>query len=101
MSSAKTERREAQERVAAYYESCLSELINQVGSELDRYRVGESDVAEMDAVLFQYHRSARELWKFCWAGGGSQIEWIAQLINDTAEPVDWWQRGAPRRADRS
>jgi hypothetical protein len=55
----------------------------------------------MNTALYQYHRAARESWKFCWAeGGGSQLEFVASLIDDPAPPVDWWQRGTPRRPKR-
>ncbi len=90
-------RRNAHEHVAGYYESCLRELIEHVGITLDRYRT-DGDVEQMNAALYQYHRAARELWKFCWAGGGaSPLEFVASLIDDPAAPVDWWQRGMPRR----
>ena len=46
----------------------------------------------MNTGLCQYHRAARELWKFCWAGG----EFVASLTDDPAAPVDWRQRGTPR-----
>ncbi len=93
-------RRDAQKRVAAYYESCLRELIEHVGIALDHYRT-DSDAEQMNTALYQYHRAARELWKFCWLdGGGSQLEFIASLIDDPAPPVDWWQRGTPRRPKR-
>jgi hypothetical protein len=93
-------RRDAQERVAAYYESCLRELIEHVGIALDHYST-DGDAELMNTALYQYHRAARELWKFCWAeGGGSQLEFVASLIDDPAPPVDWWQRGTPRRPKR-
>jgi hypothetical protein len=93
-------RRDAQERVAAYYESCLRELIGHVSVALDDYRT-DGDAEQVNAALYQYHRAARELWKFCWAeGGGSHLEFVAILIEDSAPPVDWWQRGTPRRAER-
>ena len=93
-------RRNAQERVAAYYESCLRELIGHVEIALDRYRT-DGDAEQMDTALYQYHRAARELWKFCWAGGGgrSQLEFVASLIDDSGAPPDWWQRGTPRRPE--
>ena len=92
--------RKAHERVGGYYESCLRELISHVGIALDRYRT-DGDAEQMDTALYQYHRAARELWKFCWAdGGGSHLEFVASLIDDPAPPVDWWQRGTPRRAER-
>jgi hypothetical protein len=93
-------RRDAQERVAAYYEACLRELIEHVGIALDHYRT-DSDAEQMNTALYQYHRAARELWKFCWAdSGGSQLEFVASLIDDPAPPVDRWQRGTPRRPKR-
>ncbi|HEY5050365.1 MAG TPA: hypothetical protein VII50_05655 [Acidothermaceae bacterium] len=90
----------AQERVAAYYESCLRGLIEHVGIAMDQYRA-DGDAEQMNTALYQYHRAARELWKFCWLdGGGSQLEFIASLIDASAPAVDWWQRGAPRRPKR-
>jgi hypothetical protein len=93
--------RNAQERVAGYYESCLRELIGHVDIALDRYRT-DGDAEQMDTDLYQYHRAARELWKFCFAGGGggSQLEFVASLIDDSAPPLDWRQRGTPRRSER-
>ncbi len=76
----------------------LRELIGHVGIALDRYRT-DGDAEQMDTALYQYHRSARELWKFCWAGG-SQMEFVASLIDDSAAPLDWWQRGTRRRLER-
>jgi hypothetical protein len=91
--------RHAEERVAGYHNSCLRELIGHVGIALDRYRT-DGDAEQMNTALYQYHRAARELWKFCWAGGGSHLEFVASLIDDLAAPVDWWQRGTPRRPER-
>lgn len=92
--------RNAQEHVAAYYESCLRGLIEHVGAALDRYRT-DGDAEQMDSALYQYHRAAAELWKFCWAGGGgSDLEFVAGLIDDPAPPLDWWQRGMPQRPKR-
>ena len=61
-------RRTAQEHVAAYYEACQRGLIEHVDIALDRYHT-DGGAEQMDAALYQYHRAARELWKFCWAGG--------------------------------
>jgi hypothetical protein len=93
-------RRNAQEHVAGYYEACLRELVRHVGVALDSYHT-DDDIEQMDSALYQYHRAARELWKFCWAGGGApHLEFVASLIDDLATPVDWWQRGTPRRPER-
>jgi hypothetical protein len=91
--------RKAQEHVAAYYESNLRGLIEHVGAELDRYRL-DGDAEHMDSALYQYHRAAAELWKFCWAGGGSHFELVARLIDEPGPPRDWWQRGTPQRPKR-
>jgi hypothetical protein len=34
------------------------------GEAVDRYRAGELDAFDVDQVLFQYSRAAKELWKF-------------------------------------
>jgi hypothetical protein len=88
-------RRNVQEHVAGYYESCLRDLIEHVAIALDRNRA-DGDTEQTNTALYQYHRATRELWKFCWAGGRSHLEFVASLIDDSAAPVDWWQRGAPR-----
>lgn len=79
--------------MAAYHQAQLVELLAHVEEAVDRYRAGELDPADVDQVLFQYSRAAKELWKFC-----NQIpaQIVARIIG--SEPaVDWWERGAPRR----
>ncbi len=51
--------------MAAYRAACLAELVEQVGRAIDSFRAGELDAFAADRVLFQYSRSAKELWKFC------------------------------------
>ena len=97
----KAERRAARERVSAYHESQLAELLGHVGAEIDRYRSGEIDAYAADETIHHYHRAAAELWKFCFArGGGAHAEFIASLLDRMtadAETIDWWERAAPRR----
>ncbi|MFE9328789.1 hypothetical protein ACIHDR_48840 [Nocardia sp. NPDC052278] len=96
----KAERQAARGLVAAYHETQLGVLIEQVGRAVDRFRVGEQDAFEVDAV---FHRAARQLWSFC-DQSGTQVESTAYLIArmaDDGEAVDWWQRGAPARAPRA
>jgi hypothetical protein len=97
----KAERRAARERVSAYHESQLAELLGHVGAEIDRYRAGGSDAYAADETIHRYHRAAAELWKFCFArGGGAHAEFIAGLLDRMtadAETIDWWERAAPRR----
>jgi hypothetical protein len=89
--SSKSER--AREAVAEYHQARLAELVQRVGDAVDRFRAGELDAFEVDEVIFQYSRAAKELWKFC---NLPDAEFTAGLIGD-ASPVDWWDRGAPRR----
>ena len=57
----KAERRVARERVNAYHQSQLAELLGHVGAEIDRYRVGEIDAYAADETIHHYHRAAAEL----------------------------------------
>ena len=97
----KAERRAARERVSAYHQSQLAELLSRVGAEVDRYRAGEIDAYAADETIHRYHRAAAELWKFCFArGGGAHAEFVAGLLDRMAadaETIDWWERAAPRR----
>lgn len=90
----KADRRAAREAVAAYHEAELTKLVARVGEAMDAFRSGQLDVFEVDRVLFQYSRAAKELWKFCDLGS---IELTASLINRDEPSVNWWERGAPRR----
>lgn len=81
------------EDVAAYHEAQLAGLVARVGEAIDRFRGGELDAFDVDQVLFQYSRAAKELWKFCNVGS---VEIAAYIIRDEA-PTDWWERGAPKR----
>jgi hypothetical protein len=78
--------------VADYHREQLRELVARVGQAIDRHRAGELDPFEVDQVLFQYSRAAKELWKFC---NYLQVDVAASVIRDQP-PHDWWERGAPR-----
>jgi hypothetical protein len=97
----KAERRTARERVAAYHESCLTDLVAHVAEALEKLRTGEVDVYDVDETIHQYHRATQELWKFCWGGGsGNHIDLVDRVIqqNQTEEQAtEWWERGAARR----
>ena len=99
----KAERRAARERVAAYHEARLGELIEYIADAIDRYRAGDIDAYAVDETIHHYHRAVRELWKFCWSnGGGPHIEMIAHILDRMAadgETIDWWERAAPRQRD--
>lgn len=91
--TAKPERRAAREAVAAYHRAQLALLVERVGVEIDRYRAGELDAFDVDQVIFQYSRAAKELWKFC---NLADVETAATFIREWP-PADWWERGAPRK----
>ena len=91
--SSKAERRAARETVAAYHEEQLGRLVEYVARAIDRHRAGELDAFDVDAVVFQYSRAAKELWKFC---NLTNVE-IAALVIAEDPPADWWERGAPRQ----
>lgn len=82
--------------MAAYHEAKLAELIAHVADAIDQFRGGELDTGDVDDVMFQYSRAAKELWKFCNIGN---LELTAGQLHG-APPIDWWERGTPRRARR-
>jgi hypothetical protein len=91
--SDKSKRRAARAVVAEYHQDELGSLLARVAEAVDRYREGELDAFDVDQVLFQYSRAAKELWKYCNLG---QVEIAAAMIREQP-PHDWWERGAPRR----
>ena len=91
--STKPERRAAREAVAVYHQAQLALLVERVGAAVNRYRAGELDAFDIDHVIFQYSRAAKELWKFC---NLADVETTASFIRE-CPPDDWWDRGAPRR----
>jgi hypothetical protein len=91
--SGKSERRAARSVVAKYHGAQLELLVARVGDAIDRHRAGDLDAFDVDEVLFQYSRAAKELWKFC---NYLQVEVAAAMIREDP-PNDWWERGAPRR----
>ena len=97
----KAERHAARERVSAYHQAQLAELLSHVGAAIDHYRTGEIDAYAVDVTIHSYHRAAAELWKFCFArGSGTHAEFIADLLGRMAagaEAIDWWDRATPRR----
>jgi hypothetical protein len=91
--SARSERQQARHAVAAYHEAALAELVAHVAGAIDRFRDGELDAFEVDHILFQYSRAAKELWKFC---NMSNMEFTASLVQEQPS-IDWWERGAPKK----
>ena len=79
--------------MAAYHEEQLGELVHRVALTIERFQAGEIDAFEVDEVIWQYSRAAKELWKFCNLG---QVEIAARIVGD--EPrVDWWGLAVRRR----
>jgi hypothetical protein len=54
----KADRRAASERVAAYHEARLGELIEYIAAAIDRYRAGEIDAYTVDETIHHYHRAS-------------------------------------------
>ena len=79
------------------------ELIEYIAAAIDGYRAGEIDAYTVDEAIHHYHRAARELWKFCWSGGGgTHTEIIADVLDRMAtdgESINWWDRVAPLQRD--
>lgn len=93
MVSSKSERQAARAQVAEYHEAQQAELVGHVGDAIDRYRAGELNAFDVDQVLFQYSRAAKELWKFC---NLASVDLAAAMIRDDP-PINWWEVGAPKR----
>lgn len=97
-SEAKAKRRAATEKVGAYHEARLAEVQDHVRKALAAFDAGELDAFEVDAVIHQYTRAARELWKTCVMPGN--VEGVASMLDDLAsrgETIDWWDADARRR----
>jgi hypothetical protein len=96
----KAARRAARERVGRYHEAQLQKLLEHVRDGVSGYEGGELDAFELDGILHQYTRAARELWKFC-SVTGVQALYAARTLDawaqDGEEEPDWWGSGAPRR----
>jgi hypothetical protein len=93
--SDKAERRAARAVVGDYHRVQLGELVGRVAEAIDSWRAGELAAFDVDEVLFQYARAAKELWKFCNLG---PVDITARIIRDDP-PAGWWELGAPRSRD--
>jgi len=92
MVSLKSERQAARDLVASYHEAQQADLVARVGEAIDRYRAGELNAFDVDQVLFQYSRAAKELWKFC---NLASVDVAAAMIPDDPA-INWWEVGAPK-----
>jgi hypothetical protein len=96
--STKAERRAAYQQVTTYHDAVGG--TGPAGRRgVDRHRGGELDAFEVDQVIFQYQRAARQLWTFCQTTG-SRAEFTAHIIRrmaEDSEAIDWWERGQPHR----
>lgn len=91
--STKAERRTARERVSAYHQSQLAELLSHVGQPSTDTAPARSTPTPRTRTIHHYHRAAGELWKSCFArGGGAHAELIAGFLDRMtadAEAIDW------------
>lgn len=60
----KSEHAAALEVIRDYHAAQLTELVGRVGHAIEQLRAGETNAFDADAVIFQYSRAAKELWKF-------------------------------------
>lgn len=98
-SGERARRRAAREKIGAYHEEQLRALLERVRDGFARFDRGEMDAFDLDDLIHQYKRSARELWKFC-GSTGSEWERAARTLaywREQDEEPDWWQAGAARR----
>jgi hypothetical protein len=89
----KAERLAAREKVAAYHAEQLDRLVEHLAGAIDGYRTSELDAFDVDEVVLQYSRAAKELWKFC---NLTSIE-VAAYVIDEQPNTDWWELGARRQ----
>jgi hypothetical protein len=45
----------AKDTVASYHETCLRELTEHIADAVDKYRAGDIDAFEVEAIIHQYH----------------------------------------------
>ncbi len=57
----------------------------------------EAPDLDVDHVIFQYSRAAKELWKFCNVG---DVVFTARLFGEEA-PAAWWERHGGRSSCRA
>jgi hypothetical protein len=84
----KAEQRAAREKVAAYHEARLGELVEHVERAVAAFRAGELNAFEVDAVIHRYHRAARRLWVFCDQSGAQD-----ESTGGSAVSQGWAGRG--------
>jgi hypothetical protein len=76
--------RQADRALVAAYEARLGELVEHVAEAVGRFRAAAQYAFAVDEVIHQYHRAARELWKFCWAAPAPA--WSAPLASCATSP---------------
>jgi hypothetical protein len=94
----KQARRDDVALVTSYHEAQLQKLLEHLRDGFRRYQEGAVDAFELDAVVRQYTRAARELWKFCGDLSGAGAAFTARALSEMreeADEVDWWERGRP------
>ena len=76
--------------VTSYHEAQLAKLLERVQEGFRRFEAGEISAFELDDLIHNYKRAARELWKFCGDLSGSGF----------APPRGRWRSSARRRLNR-
>lgn len=100
---AKAARRAAAEFLTSYHQAELRALLDHVRRGFVRLDAGEIDEFDLDELIHRYKRAAAKLWTFCNATG-SRIESAVNVVQgsrERGEDLDWWERAAASRDERS
>jgi hypothetical protein len=97
----KAERRAARERISAYHQSQLAELLGHVGAAIDRYRTGEIDAYAVDETIQHYHRAAANSGSSAPPTAGAPTPSSSPASSTASPPVQKPSTGgnAPHRDD--
>ena len=88
----KAERRAARKIIAAYHQEQLRILLEHVRSGFAQLDAGDVDEFELDDIIYQYKRSAAELWKFCNVPRGGGVQTAAHMLSylrEEGREPDW------------
>src|SRR5688500_12109020 len=101
--SAKAQRRQARELIAAYHRDQLRVLLDHVRDGFARLDSGGLDEFELDDLIHHYKRAARKLWTFCGSSGSQWLQAANALtyLRARGEEPDWWADVASRDDRRS
>ena len=86
----------AAERVGVYHRTELRSLLEHVRNGFERRDRGEIDEFELDDLIYQYKRAAKDLWVFCNIAREEQVDHAISAMEERGDRRDWWHDAAPR-----